>query len=249
MKLSGNTILISGGGTGIGRSLAKQFLALNNKVVICGRREDRLKEVAQEFPGIHYKRCDIGNDADRQELFAYIKKDFPDMNVLINNAAIQSNYDLMTGTEGLKKVDEDLYISLNAHIHMTGLFMPLLLQAKEAAVVNVSSVLAFMPLTRIPIYCAAKAALHAYTLVLRKQLEDTNVKIHEVAPPKVETEISLVAKDAKPGTEDPVGMDADVYVAAVIEALGKGVELVLYPPTEKFIYEMTRAESEILRLK
>ena len=249
MKLSGNTIFITGGSEGIGRSLAKLYMERGNKVIVCARDEDKLKKAAEELPGLYYIRCDINNDADRRGAFEYVTKKFPDLNVLINNAAIQSIYDLKTGSEGLKNMDLELSIGLNSPIHMTGLFMPHLLQAKDPAVVYISSILGFMPLTYIPMYCGAKAGLHAYILVLRKQLEKTPIKVYEVAPPKVETKIHQARRAyLNLSVEEDIGLDCDEYCNIIIEEMGKGVQTVFHPPTEKFINEMPRSESEILRL-
>ena len=138
MKLSGNTIFITGGSSGIGKSMAKEFLELGNEVIICSRNEDQLKKVVEECPGLHYIRCDINSDADRQEAFKHIKSKFPKMNVLINNAVVQSDYDLKAGEEGLKNMDYELSLTLNAPIHLTGLFIPHLLQAEDPAIINIT---------------------------------------------------------------------------------------------------------------
>jgi len=252
MKLSGNTILITGGSSGIGKSLAKMFTERGNEVIICGRNEEQLKKTAEEIPGLHYIRCDINSEADRREVFEYITKNFPKMNVLINNAAIQSTYDFKTGAEGLKNMDTELSIGLNAPIHLTGMFIPHLLKAENPVIVFLTSVLAFVPfVTQIPVYCVAKAGLHSYILLLRKHLEDTPVLIYEVAPPKVETNIHrAVRADMKlAGTEDIVGVDSNEYCKLVIEKLGQDVKLITHPPTPKFVDEINKAQCEMLHLK
>lgn len=250
MKLSGNTIFLTGGSSGIGKSMAKKLLELGNEVIICSRNQDQLKKVAEENPGLHYIRCDINSDADRRGALAHIQKEFPQTNVLINNAAIQSNYDLKTGEDGLKAMDEEISIVLNAPIHLTGLFLPQLLQAADPVIVNVTSMLGLTPLPRIPIYCAAKAGFHVYTLLLRDHLKDTPISVYEVPPPKVETNLNLAGKSGvKPGTEAAVGLDPDEYAAFVIEKLGEGMKEILYPPFDKVMHEMTRAESEIMRIQ
>jgi len=252
MKLSGNTILITGGSLGIGKSLASLFAECGNEVIICGRNEETLKKAAEEIPGLHCIRCDINSEADRRETFDYITKNFPRLNVLINNAAIQSTYDFKTGAEGLKNMDTELSIGLNAPMHLTGLFIPHLLKAENPAIVFVTSVLAFVPFVmQIPIYCIAKAGLHSYILLLRKQLEDTPVKIYEIAPPKVETDIHrAIRADMKAaGTEDPAGVDSDVYCKFVIEKLGEDEKLILYPPAPKFVDEINRTQCGFLGLK
>jgi len=246
MKLSGNTIFLTGGAAGIGKSLAKQLVQQGNEVIVCGRNEDTLKKAAQEIPGLHYVRCDIGNEADRREAFEYVSKNFPKINVLINNAAIQSTYDFKTGADGLKKMDHELSINLNAPIHLTGLFMPLLLKAENPAVVFITSILGLAPFeTKIPIYCIAKSGLHSYILLLRKHLQDTPIGVYEVAPPKVETDIhSAVRADLKAaGREDWRGVDVDVYCKFVVEKLAEDVKFVLYPPVPPFVEAITNAET------
>ena len=251
MKLSGNTIFITGGSMGIGKSLAKLFMEQGNEVIICGRNVEQLKKTAEELPGLHYIRCDINSESDRQEAFEYITKNFPKMNVLINNAAVQSTYDFKTGSAGLEKMDLELSIGLNAPIHLTGLFMPHLLKAENPAVAFVTSILALVPFVpQIPVYCISKAGLHSYITLLRKHLEDTPINIYEIAPPKVETDLhAAVRADMEvAGTVDSPGVDSDVYCKFVIEKLGEDVKLIVYPPSPKFVDEITKAETEALKL-
>lgn len=248
MKLTGNTILITGGGTGIGKALAKQFCKLGNEVIICGRREYRLKEVQDECPGIHIKRCDINSADDRKELFEYVKKEFPQLNVLINNGAVQTDYDLKLGLDGLEYAEEEISIILNAPIMLNGAFIPFLMNQQDPIIVNVTSMLGLTPLTRIPIYCAAKAGFHVYSLELRKHLEDTPIKVFEVPPPRVETELNPEGrKNAKPGTEK-IGLEADEYAAFVIEKMGQDVLDIFYPPWGDMIQTRPRYETELSRL-
>lgn len=250
MKLSGNTIFLTGGSSGIGKSLAKEFLELGNEVIICSRNEAQLKKTVEEIPGLHYVRCDINSGLDRKEAFTYIQKEFPKMNVLINNAVVQSDYDLKAGEEGLENMDYELSLTLNAPIHLTGIFMPHLLQAENPAIINVTSILGYFPVTRIPIYCAGKAGFHAYTMILRKQLEDTNIKVYEVIPPKVETNLNAAGRfNARFTTEAHVGLAPDSYAKFVIEKLGEDVQDIFCPPDEKLVYELPRGGSESMRLK
>ena len=229
MKLTENTILITGGGSGIGRAFAKHFHSLGNQVIICGRREDRLREVAEECPGMAYIRCDISNPQDREALFDFCQTRYPQLNVLINNGAVQTDYDLKLGTAGLGYAEKEIDINLTAPIFLTGMFLPVLVSRPEPVIVNVTSILGLMPLTRIPIYCAAKAGFHVYTLVLRKQLSDTPIKVFDVPPPRVETELNPEGRKRAQaaGTDVAGALMPEEYAAYVIERLGRD-ELDIY---------------------
>lgn len=222
MNLSGNTILITGGGTGIGKGLALRLHELGNKVIVCGRREDKLAETAAECPGISYLTCDIASDGDRERLFAFIQERFPEMNVLINNAAVQTDYDLSLGAEELGNLDREMEINLLAPIKLCGMFIPVLKRQKRPVIINVTSVLGFTPLVRCPIYCASKAGFHVYTLELRKHLEKTGIEVYEVPPCRVETDLNPTGRaNARPGTEK-VGLSVEEYVRFVLDELERG---------------------------
>lgn len=186
MKTSGNTILITGGATGIGFALAERFVKLGNKVIICGRREEKLAEASKKLPGIYTIRCDISKEADREALAKRIKRDFDDLNVLINNAGIQRRIDLKVGIEEFLRNDHnEIDINLKSQIYLAVRFTPTLAKKKEAAIINVSSGLGFVPMVIFPIYSATKAGIHSFTMSLRHQLRDTPIKVFEVIPPTV----------------------------------------------------------------
>lgn len=185
MNLSGNTILITGGATGIGLELATRFEKLGNKVVICSRRKERLEAVHELYPEITGIQCDISNFDDLGNLYDHIMLDFPELNVLINNAGIQRAIDLKKGIEGVAQSSDEIDINFSSQIRVTETFISLILKQKEAAIVNVTSGLGFIPLARFPIYSATKAAMHSFTLSLRHQLKDTNVRVFELIPPTV----------------------------------------------------------------
>ena len=153
MKMEGNTILITGGATGIGLALAESLLERGNEVIICGRRENRLIEVQNEHPGLHIRVCDVSDEDSRKSLFKWVTKNFKDLNILINNAGIQRAIDLKEGIKGLEGENE-IKINLEATIYLSTLFIPFLESKKEAAIVNISSGLAITPLAAVPIYCA-----------------------------------------------------------------------------------------------
>ena len=158
MRMNGNTILITGGATGIGYAMAKWFLERDNTVVICGRRANRLEQAKAELTGVHTVQADVTSPDDRKALLAHMSEHFPAMNILINNAGVQRNIDLTGGAEALDG-DSEVRINLEAPIYLSSLFVPFLTGKDNAAIVNVSSGLAFRAEHAIgmPIYCATKA--------------------------------------------------------------------------------------------
>ncbi|MEP7219086.1 MAG: SDR family NAD(P)-dependent oxidoreductase [Bacteroidota bacterium] len=195
MNISDKTILITGGGTGIGLALARALFARGNSVLICGRREEPLRAAAEEMPGLEYFLCDVAVDADRRRLFEWVTERPSPINVLINNAGIQRPINLLEGTRDLAHAESEIITNLLAPIHLTGLFISHLMniagEGGESAIVNITSGLAFIPLAGVPVYCATKAALHSYTESLRWQLRETGVGVFEVAPPLVESELHM----------------------------------------------------------
>ncbi len=191
MKTQGNTVLITGGASGIGYALAEKFLAAGNTVILCGRREEKLREAKAKHPGVHTRVCDVASSEDRVALAVWAGKEFPDLNVLINNAGIQKRVAL-TGSPAIASLREELAINLEAPIHLATLFIPLFLKRREAAIVNVTSGLSFSPLAMVPVYSATKAALHSFTLSLRHQLARTPVSVVEIIPPAVDTDLGGV---------------------------------------------------------
>ncbi|MCX6009399.1 MAG: SDR family NAD(P)-dependent oxidoreductase [Chloroflexi bacterium] len=189
METKNNTILITGGATGIGFSLAETLVSAGNKVIICGRREGKLKEAKDKLPQIQAKVCDVSREKERESLFNWVKDNFRDLNVLINNAGIQRMVNLKKGTQDLFSHENEVETNLIAPIHLSAYFIPLLLKKKESAIINVSSGLGFVPIASMPVYCATKAAIHSFTVSLRYQLRDTSIKVFEIVPPAVDTEL------------------------------------------------------------
>lgn len=189
MKTKDNTILITGGATGIGFSLAEALVKAGNRVIVCGRREDKLTEARDKLPQIAIRVCDVSDEKDRESLFNWIKDNYDDLNVLINNAGIQRALNLKKGTPDLFVRENEIETNLVAPIHLSAYFIPLLLKKREAAIINVSSGLGFVPIASMPVYCATKAALHSFTQSLRYQLQDTSIKVFEIVPPMVDTEL------------------------------------------------------------
>ena len=197
MRTTNNTILITGGATGIGLALAEAFLAKGNTVIICGRRESKLREAQAKYPALHIRVYNVGSATDRTALLAWATQEFPALNVLINNAGIQCEIDFRRGTADFDTPTGESEIAINFEgvVHLTALFVPHLMQQREAAVVQVSSGLALVPMAVAPVYCATKAALHSLTL--RHQLRDTSVRVFEVLPPIVETDLDQGARERR----------------------------------------------------
>lgn len=189
MNLNNNTILITGGSSGIGFEMAKEFLKLNNKVIITGRNEARLQKVREELEGVVAIQSDISSHDDILKLYQKITKDFPDLNILINNAGVMETINLQKHTLSATDLTKELDINVKGTIWMNDAFLPLLKGKKNAATVNVTSGLAFVPLPISPVYCATKAALHSYTQSLRAQLRNTSINVFELAPPATKTEL------------------------------------------------------------
>jgi uncharacterized oxidoreductase len=232
MKTSGNTILITGGTSGIGLAFAKKFLELNNKVIICGRREDRLKKIKESYNEIETRVCDVQLNEDRISLASWVLKNFPDTNILINNAGIQLLADL-TKEVDLGRIYQEVEINLIAPIHLSSLFVQHFKQKNETAIINISSGLAFTPLAVVPIYCAAKAAIHSLTLSLRHQLKDTSIKVFEVAPPSVDTELGADRRADKLATHG--GMHVDEFIAEAMQYLENDVYESAVGPAKKML--------------
>ncbi len=182
MNLKSDTILITGGTSGIGLEMAKQLIALGNIVIVTGRDIKKLEETKKELPSVHIYQSDVSNSKSICELYSKIISDFPNLNILINNAGIMRAIDF-NNTE-YDKVCDEIDINLSGPIRMAQQFLPQLKKQSEAAIINVSSGLAFITFPKTPIYSAAKIGIHAYTKSLRLQLKNTNVKVFELAPPK-----------------------------------------------------------------
>jgi uncharacterized oxidoreductase len=188
MNITGNTILITGGTSGIGLALAEEFIKEGNKVIITGRRTDRLNEIKGRLPEIITKASDVADATQRVELAEWISKHHPDTNILINNAGVQLTIDFNDAID-LERVHMELETNFTAPVHLASLFVKHLSGKQNAAIMNVTSGLAFVPIAVLAIYCATKAAMHSLTMSLRYQLKETGIKVFEIAPPSVDTEL------------------------------------------------------------
>jgi uncharacterized oxidoreductase len=191
MKTTANTILITGGSAGIGFAIAQKFITEGNNVIITGRNEARLKAAAEKLGGnVTAIAADVSKPDEVEALVQRVTNDFPNLNVLINNAGAASAYKLDSEADTFANAQEEIVTNYLSIIRLTDKLLPVLKQQHESAVVNVSSIVAFVPNTFLPTYSASKAALHSYTQSLRLTLEASSVKIFELMPPLVNTEFS-----------------------------------------------------------
>ncbi len=212
MQSTGNTILITGGGSGIGRGLAEALQAQGNHVIIAGRRKALLEEVVSANPGMKSLVLDIEDRTTIRALAGRIASEHPQLNVLINNAGIMRAEDLKDQQDDLSDAEAIVTTNLLGPIRLTAALLPLLRKHEHSTIINVSSGLAFVPLAFTPTYCATKAALHSYTQSLRYQLRDTTTEVLEIIPPYVQTELM-------DGAEDPRAMPLKAYIAETMELL------------------------------
>ena len=188
MDLSNNTVLVTGGASGIGLAIAERFLTAGSEVIICGRRADKLTAAKVARPKLRTHVADASSALGRETLVEWIANEFPRTNVLVNNAGIQRRIRL-ADAEPWEQSHDEIAINLEAPIHLSRLFIPHLLKQEHAAIINVTSGLSFVPLAAVPVYCATKAALHSFTLSLRQQLKDTPIQVIEIIPPAVDTDL------------------------------------------------------------
>jgi uncharacterized oxidoreductase len=208
-----NTILITGGGSGIGRGLAEAFHKLGNKVIIAGRRKQALEAVVVANPGMAYEILDVQNPAKLKSFATEIASKFPSLNVLVNMAGIMQMEDLVNAPDP-SVIDATIATNFTAPLQLTVALLPHLKQQAQATVINVSSGLAFTPLALTPTYCATKAAIHSWSDTLRYQLRNTSVEVLELAPPYVQTEL-MGAHQAS----DPRAMPLADFISEVMDIL------------------------------
>jgi uncharacterized oxidoreductase len=214
MDLGGNTALVTGGASGIGLAIARRLMEAGSRVIACGRREDRLREAAGALPGLETRVCDLAREDDRVALARWAAETFPELNLLVNNAGIQRRFQLAE-PEAWGETKQEIAINLDAAIHLSLLLLPHLRERERPAIVNVTSGLAFVPMASAPVYCATKAALHSFTLSLRHQLRDTPVRVVEIIPPAVNTDLS------GPGLHT-FGAPLDEFADDVMRRMGQG---------------------------
>jgi len=212
MRITGNTILITGGGSGIGRGLAESFHKLGNKVIVAGRRKQALDDTTAANPGMDSVVLDIEDKASIRTVVAGLTGKYPTLNVLINNAGVMRIERFAAQQDDLADAEAMVATNLLGPIRLTAALLPFLRKQSYSAVMNVSSGLAFVPLAPTPTYCATKAAIHSYTESLRYQLRGSTTDVLELAPPYVQT-------DLLGGASDPRAMPLAEFIAEVTEIL------------------------------
>jgi uncharacterized oxidoreductase len=228
MNMTGNTILMTGGSSGIGQALAAAFHDSGNQVIITGRRQQALEETAAAHPGMAFQVLDIMDAGAIRTFAADMVRDYPALNVLINNAGIMKAEDMLADPVDLTEAEAMIATNLLGPIRLTAALLPHLRAQAAAAVINVSSGLAFVPLAVTPTYSATKAALHSWSQSLRHQLRNTGVQVIELAPP-------AVATDLMPGSRaNPNAMVLADYIAESM-ALLRGD-----PAAEEILVEKVR---------
>lgn len=212
MKITGNTILITGGASGIGRGLAERFHGLGNHVVIAGRRKHALDETVAANRGMTSLTLDIADPANIHDFAAEVGALYPLLNVLINNAGIMRAEKLRSQPTDLAEAEAMVATNLLGPMRLTAELLPLLQMQPHSTIMNVSSGLAFVPMAPTPTYCATKAAIHSYTQSLRYQLQASNIEVLELIPP-------YVATDLMGGASDPRAMPLKKFIGEVMELL------------------------------
>ncbi len=234
MRMNSNTMLITGGGSGLGKGLAEAFHKLGNRVIIAGRREQALKKMCGANPGMHYFVMDVTDPRSVRTIAGKVLTDFPDLNCVFNNAGVQMSVDF---SRGEPVNDAALEAEVNTNVlgvaRVSSAFIPHLLKQTHATLVNVSSGLAFVPLARFPVYCATKAAVHSFSVSLRRQLQDSPVRIIELIPPYVDTELGGGSKSRPPGA--PVPMALDQFVAEAMQELATDVDEIAIGPAKNLL--------------
>jgi len=225
MQMTGNTILVTGGGTGIGLAIARRFVARGNRVIVSGRRAEALAAAKAATPEFETLPGDVSTEAGRVALADEARARFPQLNVLVNNAGIQNRPAPLLQPQDWAAHRLELATNLDAPLHLTMLLLPHLARAPFGAVVNVTSGLAFAPYAIMPTYCLTKAALHSFTLSLRHQLQETPLDVVEIVPPAVNTDLG------GPGLHT-FGVNVDAFADSVFARLDKGETEVGYETSE-----------------
>lgn len=214
MKTTGNTILITGGTSGIGRALAEALHERGNEVIVTGRRQNLLDEITAAHPGIIGLPLDLNNLDSVEHLAATVRERFPTLNVVFANAGISRSENMLAAGWSSSAAEDIVATNIIGVIRIATALLPLLMRQRNATFVATSSALAFLPRADFPTYCATKAFLHSWLVSLRHQLRKSSVEVLELSPPYVQTEITGAQQ-----ASDPRAMPLDVYAAQVMDLL------------------------------
>jgi len=224
MNIRNNTILITGGTSGLGLALAKAFYNEGNTVIICGRRQDRLQAICQDHSGMLHYACNVLLQEDRVALINWLQQNHPHCNVFINNAGIQLKFNLQQEINTLM-VQEEIGTNVIAPIHLATAFAQHFGQNANATIINVTSGLSFVPLAMVPVYCATKAAMHSFTMSLRYQLKASGIRVVELIPPQVDTELGYQDRP-EPNTTHG-GLSIADFITEAMAGLAQGDDEVM----------------------
>ncbi|NDZ78056.1 SDR family NAD(P)-dependent oxidoreductase [Streptomyces sp. SID10853] len=243
MKLTGNTVFIAGATSGIGLGLALSLHAAGNRVIVSGRREERLAQIVAENPGIESVLLDTTDPVAVRDVTAQLVRRFPDLDVLVAMAGIMLPEDLHSG-DFLSTAEATVTTNLLGPIRLVAALTEHLATRPQATIMTVSSGLAFVPLPMTPTYCATKAAVHSFTQSLRVQLADTSIEVLELAPPAVRT--TLMGQE-----EAENAMPLDAYLDEVLDIIGSDEQPaeILVKAVEPLRYAEARGQhADVLRM-
>jgi uncharacterized oxidoreductase len=247
MQISGNTVFITGATSGIGQGLAEALYERGNRVIVSGRREERLQEICRKYPGMRSYALDVRDRGAIAAVAARTIADVPEINWVINNAGVQKTVTSAGGGAlDEEALTDETDTNLLGPIRVAAAFLPHLRTRPGATLVNVSSGLAFVPLARFPIYCATKAAIHSWTLSLRHQLRDTGVKVIELIPPYVATELGGPDKPRPSASSGRGPMPLDAFIAETMKELETGADELAIGGAK---YLMATVDGEALRAR
>jgi len=232
MSISNKKILVTGGASGIGLALAERFIQDGNTVIICGRRETALNEAKEKFPSLFTRVCDLSVKAERALLYEWISENHSDLNILVNNAGIQQ-WMSVDDPEFFQKAKAEIAVNIEAPLHLTQLFLKL---QSLTTIMNVTSGLSFVPLTKTPVYSATKAFFHSFTLSLRHLVKAKNIEVIEIIPPALNTDLG------GKGIHD-FAPPVSGFIDSIFEQLEEGKNELTYSFTEQLV----KAGSDILK--
>jgi|SRR5579863_1500739 len=236
MELKNNTILITGGSSGLGLEFARQLLELNNTVIVTGRDAKKLDQVKSKYPEINVFQSDVSDPRAIETLYYTVINQFPSLNILVNNAGEMRRVNLQDSGTTLHNIADEIEINLSGPIRMVQQFLPHLKRQRTAAIVNVTSGLSLIPFPISPVYGATKSGLRSYTKSLRVQLKNTNIKVFELVAPGAKTPLN----DKFSGDIDYKSlMDVDRLIAVAIKGLQKE-QYEIYPGVAAVIKILSR---------
>ena len=232
MKFEGNTIVISGGSSGIGLELSKVMTAKGNQVIACGRSSEKLESARQEIPTLQTLECDLSQPPERKRFVEWVEENHPQCNILINNAAIVHRSNFFSDSDIVAKAELETQTNFLAPVDLTKQFLPIIQKNHNPRIVYITTGLVYAPKAAYPIYCATKAALHSFVQTLRMQGSEQQIGLHEVLMPAVDTPFHK-------GNPPKMIISAEAAVEEMINKLEKGVAEIKVGAV-KFLHPLSR---------